>query len=36
MDGTTAEYLEYKNRRAGRVKWLNRKSEIKDMVKLKV
>ena len=35
-DGTTAECLEYKNRRAGCAKWLNRKSEIKDMLNFKV
>lgn len=35
-DGTTAECLEYKNRWAGCAKWLNRKSEIKDMPNFKV
>lgn len=35
-DETTAECLEYKSRRAGRAKWLNRKSEIKDMLNFKV
>ena len=35
-DGTIAQSLEYKNRRAGCAKWLNRKSEIKDMVSFKV
>lgn len=35
-DETTAECLEYKSRRVGRAKWLNRKSEIKDMVSFKV
>ena len=35
-DGTIAQCLEYKNRRAGCAKWLNRKSEIKDMVSFKV
>ena len=34
--GTIAQCLEYKNRRAGCAKWLNRKSEIKDMVSFKV